>query len=355
MDLTAALVDVPSVSRQETALADLVEQRLRTRTPSLVVDRLADNVVVRTQLGRSRRVVLAGHLDTVPVNDNARARIDGDAVHGLGSADMKGGLAVMLRLAEDVERSPTEFRHDVTFVFYEAEEIADEFNGLRTLFDQRPELPSGDLAVALEPTDGWVEAGCQGTIHVRATVHGARAHTARPWMGDNAVHRAGALVRRVAQFGSPTVVVDGLEYREALQVVEISGGVARNVVPDECAVVVNRRYAPDRPLESAIAETLAILGDDPGPVPPTLEVLAASPAAHPNLTHPLLVEFVASLSLPVRPKLGWTDVARFAQHGVPALNFGPGDAAIAHTAGEWVSRASLERCHEVLSTFLRHA
>jgi succinyl-diaminopimelate desuccinylase len=351
LGLTAALVDIPSVSRDEARLADLVERRLGVRAPRLVLDRVDDTVVARTDLGRPSRIVLAGHLDTVPVNGNDVARRDGDRLAGLGTADMKGGLAVMLRLAEEVSRQPERFRHDVTFVLYEAEEIADEFNGLRKLFERRPDLPIGDFAIALEPTDGWLEAGCQGTIHVRATFHGARAHTARPWMGTNAVHAAAPLVEHVAAFGNPTVVVDGLEYRESLQVVEIVGGVARYVVPDRCSVVVNRRFAPACSLDEAVADTLARLAAAADPAP-DLEVVGASPGAHPNLTHPLVAAFASDLGLDVRPKLGWTDVARFAAHGVPAVNFGPGDAAIAHTAGEWVRGASIERCHRVLAAFL---
>jgi succinyl-diaminopimelate desuccinylase len=333
-------------------LADLVEHRLHSRAARLEIDRLDDNVVARTALGHPRRIVLAGHLDTVPVNGNDVAHLDGDRLSGLGSADMKGGLAVMLRLAEQAARHPERLRHDVTFVFYEAEEIADEFNGLRKLFERRPDLPTGDFAIALEPTDAWLEAGCQGTIHVRATVTGARAHTARPWMGQNAIHAAADVVQRAAGFGNPTVVIDGLEYRESLQVVEIAGGVARNVVPDRCSIVVNRRFAPDRSLDDAVADTLSLLG--PGPDGPVidLEVVGASPGAHPNLGHPLVADFASRLGLAVRPKLGWTDVARFAAHGVPAVNFGPGDAAIAHTADEWVLGSSIERCWRTLVRFL---
>jgi succinyl-diaminopimelate desuccinylase len=232
-------------------------------------------------------------------------------------------------------------------VFYASEEISEEWNGLRALFARAPELVAGDLAILLEPTDGWVEAGCQGTLHLRATYRGARAHSARPWMGDNAIHRAaGALVRIAAGDPGP-VAVDGLEYRQALQAVRIEGGIANNVVPDECSIVVNRRFAPSVTLDVAEAETRALVADADA-----VEVLNASIAAPPNLSDPLVAELVGSFDLGVRPKLGWTDVARFAAHGVPALNFGPGDPALAHTAGERVTRASLEGCHAVLGRFL---
>jgi succinyl-diaminopimelate desuccinylase len=342
--LTAALCAVPSVSGGESVLAGAVESRLRGRAADLSVDRVANNVVARTNLGRPVRIVLGGHLDTVPANGNAEPRFEGDVLHGLGSADMKGGLAVLLALAELASRRDA--THDLTFVWYEGEEVADEHNGLRHLFDVAPEMLDGDLAILLEPTGGWVEAGCQGTLHARATVRGQRAHTARPWMGKNAIHAMGELLNRVAASEPETVVVDGLEYREALQAVRIEGGVANNVVPDECRVIVNRRFAPSRSVDEVVAETRALLaGVD------EIEILNVSPAAPPNLTDPLVAEFVGTLDLAVRPKLGWTDVARFAARGVAALNFGPGDPTVAHTAAEQVTRGDVEGCFNVLAHF----
>ncbi len=343
--LTEELCAVPSESRAERALADVVEARLRSG--GLTVERVGDNLVARSHLGRERRVVLGGHLDTVPANGNAVPRRDGDTLHGLGSADMKGGLAVMLTLAEACAARADAARFDATFVFYVGEEIAEEWNGLRDLFARSPELVAGDLAVLLEPTDGWVEAGCQGTLHLRATYRGARAHTARPWMGVNAIHRAAAALGRIATTDPGPVDVDGLEYRQALQAVRIEGGVANNVVPDACGIVVNRRFAPSVSVEQAEAETRALVADAD-----EIEVLNASVAAPPNLWDPLVAELVGSFDLGVRPKLGWTDVARFAAHGIPSLNFGPGDPAIAHTPGELVTRESLDGCHAVLGRFL---
>jgi len=347
--LTAALVDVPSESHHEAHLCDLVEARLAARAPSLDCVRVDHNLIVRTDLGRDRRVVLGGHLDTVPANGNASARVEGDVLHGLGAADMKGGLAVLLGLAEQLHANPDAAHHDVTLALYEGEEVSDEFNGLRKVFEQRARLLDGDFAVLLEPTDGWVEAGCQGFLIVRAEFDGARAHTARPWMGVNAIHRAAAALSRVAAHESDTVLVDGLEFRESLQAVRIEGGVIgkHNVVPDECAIVLNRRFAPAYSAEEAFEQVSALLdGAD------RVEVLQAQPAAAPNLANPLVAEFVRGLELPVRPKLGWTDVARFAARGVPAVNFGPGDPTIAHTAGELVTRDSVERCHAVLARFV---
>jgi succinyl-diaminopimelate desuccinylase len=346
LTLTAALVAVPSVSHHEQELADRIEERLARRAPALSRTRAGNNVIVRTELGRDRRVLLGGHLDTVPPNANQVPRVDGDVLHGLGSADMKGGLAVLLRLAEEIAAG-REPRVDATLFFYEGEEVADEFNGLRHVFDERPELLTGDLAVLLEPTGGHVEAGCQGTLHLRAYFDGERAHSARPWQGNNAIHAAAEVLHRLAEHASDTVTVDGLPYRESLQVVGIEGGVANNVVPDSCTLVVNRRFAPKFSVDEARAQVERLLeGAD------RIEVLNASPAAPPNLGDPLVSEFVDVLGLDVEPKLGWTDVARFASRGVPAVNFGPGDPDVAHTGDERVTRASVERCHAALSRFL---
>ncbi|HEV8623117.1 MAG TPA: succinyl-diaminopimelate desuccinylase [Acidimicrobiia bacterium] len=343
LGLTAALIAVPSVSLAEGPLVDAVETRVR-RIAELDVERVGLNIVARTNLGRERRIVMAGHLDTVPANNNTVPRIEGDVLHGLGAADMKSGVAVLLRLAEEVAAGS---RFDCTFVFYEAEEIADEHNGLRKLFADRPDLVAGDFAVLLEPTDLWLEAGCQGSIRLEATFYGRRAHTARPWQGDNAVYRAAPVLQRLADSTPAELEVDGLRFRQALSVVGVHGGVAGNVVPDRCTVAVNRRYAPSLTLEEAEAEVRALLdGAD------EIALTSISPAAHPNLSHPLVAEFAGLLDLPVRCKLGWTDVARFSAHGVPAVNFGPGDPEVSHTAGEHVTRASVEGCYNALAAFL---
>jgi succinyl-diaminopimelate desuccinylase len=345
LELTEQLCAIPSVSGNEAPLADFVEAWLRAHAGPLDVHRVANNVVARTDRGASTRVVLAGHLDTVPANGNAEPQREGDVLAGLGSADMKGGLAVLLHLAEGLAARPG--RRDVTLIFYEGEEVADAHNGLRHLFAERPHLVIGDVAVLLEPTGGWIEAGCQGTIHVRASFTGTRAHTARPWMGVNAIHRAAPLLGRCAGFVAETVDVDGLAYREALQVVRVDGGVANNVVPDRCDVVVNRRIAPSRTVAVAISQLYELLDEAD-----TIEVVNASPPAPPNLSDPLIAELLGSGPYGVRPKLGWTDVARFAEHGIPACNFGPGDPELAHTAHEAVTRQDLVHCADVLADFL---
>lgn len=342
LELTAELVEIPSVSLDEQAITDRIEQELRS-VPSLTLDRVGDNLVARTDLGRSMRLVLAGHTDTVPVNGNDRARVDGDTLWGLGSADMKSGLAVMLELA----RSVPEPAVDVTYVFYAAEEIASQYNGLGQLFDVRPELLAGDVAILGEPTGAVLEAGCQGTMRLEVRLTGVRAHSARPWMGRNAIHRLGRVLAIVDGWEGREPVVDGCRYREAVQAVLVQGGVAGNVVPDEASVVLNHRFAPDRDEEAASAWLRSLLA-------PAIEdgdqvvVTDAAPSARPGLDHPLLAALMARNQLDVRAKLGWTDVARFASRGIPAANFGPGDPLLAHTADECVTREQLEQTWTVL-------
>jgi succinyl-diaminopimelate desuccinylase len=346
LQLTAYLVDVPSVSYDERKLTDWIEAELR-HVPGLDVHRIGDNVVARTQLDRSHRIILAGHTDTVPPNGNERARIDGDHLYGLGSTDMKSGLAVMLQAA----RTITEPAVDVTYVFYAREEVAAAESGLRELFDEAPELLRGDLALLGEPTDGTLEAGCQGTMRLRVTFKGVRAHPARPWMGRNAIHRMAGLLGALASYESREPVIEGCRYREALQAVRVEGGLAGNVVPDRAELFLNHRFAPDRTIASAEAHLRAVVapwidGDD------DVEVVDAAPAAVPGLSHPLLTGLIERNKLDVRAKLGWTDVARFADHGIPASNFGPGDAEIAHTAGEMVTRDQLDRVWAAVSGLL---
>jgi succinyl-diaminopimelate desuccinylase len=342
---TAELVDIASVSHDERAIADHVEERLRA-VPWLSVDRVEDNVVARTELGRSSRLILAGHTDTVPANGNDRARVDGDELWGLGSADMKSGLAVMLELASRLDEPAV----DLTYAFYVCEEVAREHNGLSRLFALRPDLMAGDVAILGEPTGGAVEAGCQGVLKIAVTLQGERAHSARPWMGVNAIHRLGPLLELVAGFGGREPEVDSCRYREALQAVQVSGGVAANVVPDVATVLLNHRFAPDRNADEALAAVADLIapaldqskGD-------TVELVEAAPAAPPGLRHPVLARLVEATGSPARAKLGWTDVALFAERGIPATNFGPGDPTLAHTASERVLRSDIERVYRVLS------
>ncbi len=340
--LTAELVDVPSVSFEEGPLVEFLAAELG-RLDHLELIRIGDNLVARTDLGREKRVILAGHTDTVPANGNADARVDGDTLWGVGSADMKGGLAVFLELARTVP-APTV---DLTYVFYAREEVAQEHNGLNELRDERPDLLAADCAILGEPTDGQIEAGCQGTLRIQVHLAGARAHTARPWMGRNAVHRLAPILDDLERYEARTPTIDGCTYREAVQAVSVEGGVAGNVVPDAAVLRIHHRHAPDRSsaeAEAWLRELLAPHLDDGD----RIVVEDASPACAPSLVHPLLARLVDDNQLPVRAKLGWTDVARFAQLGVPATNFGPGDPTVAHSADEHLERSSIETVHAAL-------
>jgi succinyl-diaminopimelate desuccinylase len=346
-DLLAAtrdLMAVPSPSRGEGPLADVVEDALRS-APWLLLERVGDNIVARTDGGHGQRLVLAGHLDTVPANGNQEPRFDGDTVWGLGASDMKGGLAVMLELAATV-REPTV---DVTWCFYAREEIGRADSGLVELWQQRPELLAGDAAILGEPTGALVEAGCQGTMRVQITLRGVRAHTARPFTGRNAIHRVAPLLQRVADWPGREVVLDGCAYAEQLQAVAVEGGVAANVGPDLARVTLNHRYAPDRGAKEAGAFLLELMhgtwdADDGD----TWEVLDSGDGAPPSLGHPLLHALVEKSGAAPKAKVGWTDVASFWEHGVPAANFGPGDPLLAHHPDERVSAAQLEQAHRVL-------
>ena len=349
LDLTAALVEVPSVSRDEKRIADLVERRLRARAPRLELHRVGDSVVARTRSApapgaeRPPRLAFAGHLDTVPPAGPRTAAGDGRRVRGTGAVDMKGGVAVMLLLAEQAADAPV----DATFVFFDKEEIGSRISGMHALFADHPELIACDFAVLLEPTGGAIEAGCQGNFVVELEFTGARAHTARPWRGSNAVHRAAAAMARIAAHTPETVEIDGLGYRQSLSIVAVAGGVQGNVVPDRCTVKVNYRHAPTIDAAAALALVLGLAPEAAG-----AEVLLSSPPAPPRLEHPLVRRLARLSGAPVRPKLGWTDVGRFTAAAVPAVNFGPGDSELAHSPHEVVDEDELTACHRALLAFL---
>ncbi len=339
--LTAQLVDIPSVSGEEGPLADAIEGALRP-LPHLDVHRDGNVIVARTMLGRPERVILAGHLDTVPVADNLPSRAERSRLYGCGTTDMKSGVAVQLRLAGSLT-SPA---RDVTYVFYDCEEVAAERNGLLRLSRTSPELLAGDFAVLMEPSSGEIEAGCQGTLRAEITAAGRRAHTARSWMGRNAIHEAGDILAVLRGYAAREPDVDGLRYHEGLNAVAIRGGVAGNVVPDECVVTVNYRFAPDR--DAAQAEEFVRSLFSAWPV----TVLDVAEGARPGLAHPAAAAFVAAIGATPRAKLGWTDVARFAALGVPAVNYGPGISEIAHTPDEYVEIAAIAACEARLRAWL---
>jgi succinyl-diaminopimelate desuccinylase len=339
---TRELVDIPSVSHNEAAITDHIAA-LFDAFDAFTVDRVGANLVARTNFGHSQRLALAGHTDTVPVNDNDTARIDGDTLYGLGASDMKGGLAVFLELALAIGRGEIASTVDLTFVFYACEEVARDDNGLLELFASRPDLTACDAAILGEPTDAWIEAGCQGAFSVELGFTGTRAHSARPWTGVNAIHRAGLAIDRVRDWPGRQPVIDDCEYREAMQVVLVTGGVARNVVPDSCTITVNHRFAPDHDLDAARHTVREAVGDSfDESTGDTWKEIDVSPGALPSLGHPLLKSLVERSGREPRAKLGWTDVAFFAEQGIPAANFGPGDPLLAHTQGEFVTRAQLD-------------
>lgn len=348
--LTAALCDIESVSLDEAALADAIEEALTPLT-HLTVTRIGNTVVARTDLGRGERVVLAGHIDTVPLTDppNLPTRRlpgsgdEGEVLWGRGTVDMKGGVAVQLRLAATV---PAPSR-DVTYVFYEGEEIESEYNGLLHIQQQRPELiEDAEFAVLLEPTGSIVEGGCKGTLRIDLTTKGTAAHSARPWNGHNAIHDLADVLSRLAAYEPRTVVVDGLEFREALNAVGISGGIAGNVIPDRATVTVNYRYAPDLTEDDAVAHMHEVFDGF------TFAVTDNAGGARPGLDLPAAKAFVDALGVEVIAKQGWTDVARFQAMGVPAVNFGPGDPNLAHHDEERCPVSQLESAEAAMLRWL---
>ncbi|MDY0813436.1 succinyl-diaminopimelate desuccinylase [Kitasatospora purpeofusca] len=339
--LTAQLVDFPSVSGDEQALADAVEDALRA-LPHLTVDRYGNNVVARTNLGRAERVLLAGHIDTVPIADNVPSWVEGDLLFGCGTSDMKSGVAVQLRLAATLP----EPNRDLTFVFYDCEEVEAHRNGLGHLAQVHPDWLAADFAVLMEPSGAVVEGGCQGTLRAQVRLTGVRAHSARSWLGDNAIHHAGEVLRRLSEYRARKVDIDGLEYHEGLNAVRIDGGVAGNVIPDECVVTVNFRFAPDRDEAGAEKHVREVFDGF------EVTVTDFAPGALPGLDQPAARAFLAATGGTARAKFGWTDVARFSALGVPAVNYGPGDPNMAHKRDEHCSLSAIAETEERLRAWL---
>lgn len=353
--LTAQLIDIPSVSRNEQQIADLVEVELR-KCSWLSVERLNHNVIARTNLGRKSRVIIAGHLDTVPVGGNEKAillkagqqlpsegsTLTQDVLFGLGSCDMKGGVAVALKAAILI----SEPVFDVTYIFYECEEIDSLSNGLTKIAAQNPQWLEGDIAVLLEPSNSTIEAGCQGTLRAEIRTSGIRSHSARAWMGKNAIHSLSDALALLSTYDSLSVEIDGLEYREGLNAVGISGGVAGNIIPDEAVLEVNYRYAPNRSAEEAVKFVKDFFSSY------DVTILDNAAGAMPGLNQSVLQSLIERVDGKVAPKFGWTDVARFSAMGVPAVNMGPGDASVAHARHEHVSIEQLIKCEELVIGWL---
>ena len=341
-ELTAVLVDTRSESGDEKALADAVESAL-SALPHLTVVRDGDAVVARTDLGRERRVVIAGHLDTVPIVDNVPSYVDGDRLYGCGTSDMKAGVAVQLKLAALV----AEPVHDITYVFYDNEEVDASRNGLLRLSRNHSDLLAGDFAILMEPTDGVIEGGCQGTMRVNVRTTGKRAHSARSWMGENAIHKAGEVLDLLRAYTPRRPEVDGLTFHEGLNAVFVEGGVAGNVIPDECVVEVNYRYAPDLSPADAEAHLREVFAGF------EVTVTDSAAPARPGLDDPSAAAFVAAVGEGrARAKFGWTDVSRFSELGVPAVNYGPGDPMLAHTRDEYAKISQIREAEERMVAWL---
>lgn len=345
VDLARTICDVPSVSGEETPLADAIHAAV-SALPHLDVYRDGDTIVARTDLGRPQRVAIAGHVDTVPINANVPTRavvIDG-APHlwGRGTVDMKAGVAVQLKLAHDL----SDPRVDITWMWYDHEEVDADLNGLTRLARTRPDLFQADFAILGEPSNGQVEGGCNGNLRVRVRTRGVRAHSARAWVGENAIHKAAPVLMRLAEYRPREIEVEGLEYREGLNAVRIGGGIAGNVIPDLCEVEVNYRFAPSRSAADAERHVRDVFtGFD-------VEVVDIAEGARPGLDAPLAQEFVRAVGAQPRPKYGWTDVARFSAMGVPAVNYGPGDPQLAHHDEESVPLAQIDAVERGLRAWL---
>jgi succinyl-diaminopimelate desuccinylase len=345
VELTRTICDIPSVSGDETTLADAIAATVAT-LPHLEVYRDGDTIVARTDRGRAQRVVIAGHIDTVPINENLPTRlvdIDGvPSLWGRGTVDMKAGVAVQLRLAAEL----TDPRVDITWMWYDHEEVDAELNGLTRLARTRPDLFAGDFAILGEPSNGTVEGGCNGNLRAVVRTYGVRAHSARAWVGENALHAAAPALARLAEYRPRTIAVDGLDYREGLNAVRITGGIAGNVIPDLCEIEVNYRFAPSRSIAEAESHVRDVFAGF------EVEIIDRAAGARPGLDAPLAQEFLAAVGGEPRPKYGWTDVARFSALGVPAVNYGPGDPSLAHHDQESVPLAQIEDVERGLRAWL---
>jgi succinyl-diaminopimelate desuccinylase len=345
VELTRQICDIESVSGNETELADAIQAALSAYA-HLEVLRDGDAVVARTNLGRASRVVIAGHIDTVPVADNLPVKFlpmeREQVLWGRGTVDMKAGVAVQLKLAATVAEPNT----DVTWIFYDHEEVEASKNGLGRLARNHPELLNATFAVLCEPTGAQVEGGCNGTMRIEIKTHGVKAHSARPWMGKNAIHATAEILTILANHKTDEVEVDGLVYRESLNAVLISGGIATNVIPDAATITVNYRFAPSKSVAQAEAHLREIFaGFD-------LTVTDSAAGARPGLDRPEAIRFVEATGTTAKPKYGWTDVARFSDLGVPAVNYGPGDPSKAHADDENVPVSQIYACESGLRSWL---
>lgn len=362
IELTKALVDIPSPSHHEEAIADAIEQALLPlEAAGVELARFGNTVCARTNRGLASRIVLAGHVDTVPIADNVPHHMEGNIMFGCGTVDMKSGLAVYLHTFAQLALADN-LQHDLTLIAYEGEEVSTEFNGLGHLQRDNPQWLQGDLALLGEPSDAMIEAGCQGTIRLRVTAHGTRAHSARAWLGSNAAHTLAPVMTKIAEYSPRDVTIDGCTYREGLNIVHLEAGVATNTLPDVAWMFVNFRFAPDRSSDEAMAHLLEVLGlteEQQLPADAALgeagisyEVDDVASAALPGLGQPAAAALIDAVGGNVRAKYGWTDVARFSEMGTPAVNFGPGDPGFAHKRDEQCPVDQITSVAQALQTYL---
>ena len=339
--LTLDLVNISSVSKDEKSIADLIAEALK-KYSHLKITRVNNSIVAQTNFGNKQRVVIAGHIDTVPANNNFPGKINNSEVIGLGSVDMKSGIAVALKLASEITSS----NYDVTYLFYESEEIETKFNGLELITKQQKDLLDCDFAILMEPTNGILEVGCQGSLRFEVSTSGKRSHSARWWNGENAIHKTNKILEILNNYKSREPEIDGHKFREGLQAVKVNGGIAGNVVPDSVTISINHRFAPDTSIDQATQNMKTLFKDF------NFQIVDAANAAPTGLSNPLIKEFVSNIGKNVAPKFGWSDVARFANAGIPAINFGPGDPNLAHHPEEKVLISQINDVYESLKNWL---
>jgi succinyl-diaminopimelate desuccinylase len=342
---TLALVDIPSPSREEHAAAAYVREVMAGAAVDLVYEGDGGLTLLYATERRpgAPLVLLAGHLDTVPAQGNLPGRIDGGAVHGLGTSDMKGGVAVMIELARGL---PAEPELDAAFLFFPREELSQEESALPAVFAEAPLVHEAELAIVLEPTDNTVQAGCVGNLNAELAFHGRSAHSARPWLGVNAIDRAVAGLARLLPVEPLEVEIQGLTFVEVVSATEVHGGIASNVIPDRVTVTLNYRYAPDRSAEDAEARLRSLvngIGE--------LAIRSNAPGARVAAEAPLVQRLRAAGGFAVEPKQAWTPVAELSAAGLDAVNLGPGATRYAHARDEQVEIAELVRTYEALRAF----
>jgi len=339
--LTLDLVNISSVSKDEKSIADSIAEALK-KIGHLKITRVNNSIVAQTNFGNKQRVVIAGHIDTVPANNNFPGKINNSEVIGLGSVDMKSGIAVALKLASEITSS----NYDVTYLFYESEEIETKFNGLELITKQQKDLLDCDFAILMEPTNGILEVGCQGSLRFEVSTSGKRSHSARWWNGENAIHKINKILEILNNYKSREPEIDGHKFREGLQAVKVNGGIAGNVVPDSVTISINHRFAPDTSIDQATQNMKTLFKDF------NFQLVDAANAAPTGLSNQLIKEFVSNIGKNIAPKFGWTDVARFANAGIPAINFGPGDPNLAHHPEEKVLISQINDVYESLKNWL---